>query len=87
LQNKLREAEAEAKSTKTKMAETIVKLKEEISAKDLKIISDLKMEVSELDAVAVDLKEVNGRLTKKNLKMDRRIVSMVKDLDDKVSIS
>ncbi len=69
------------------MAETIVKLKEEISAKDLKIISDLKMEVSELDAVAVDLKEVNGRLTKKNLKMDRRIVSMVKDLDDKVSIS
>jgi hypothetical protein len=87
LQNKLREAEAEAKSTRTKMAETIVKLKEEISAKDLKIISDLKMEVSELDAVAVDLKEVNGRLTKKNLKMDRRIVSMVKDLDDKVSIS
>ena len=87
MQNKLREAEAEAKSTKTKMAETIVKLKEEISAKDLKIISDLKMEVSELDAVAVDLKEVNGRLTKKNLKMDRRIVSMVKDLDDKVSIS
>jgi hypothetical protein len=83
----LREAEAEAKSTRTKMAETIVKLKEEISAKDLKIISDLKMEVSELDAVAVDLKEVNGRLTKKNLKMDRRIVSMVKDLDDKVSIS
>lgn len=69
------------------MAETIVKLKEEISAKDLKIISDLKMEVSELDAVAVDLKEVNGRLTKKNLEMDRRIVSMVKDLDDKVSIS